>query len=102
MGYQEPSATKPLDPAIAHERATALKEDFKLTCHCIFSTLASIASSLLQQVEGKVVCNVHLFNEQYIVKQPHSGVAFGWHTDANEQVSSAPNPRMAPCSPLFI
>jgi ectoine hydroxylase-related dioxygenase (phytanoyl-CoA dioxygenase family) len=33
---------------------------------------------------------LHIFNEVYIVKEPHSQVAFRWHTDSEEQLCALP------------
>ena len=41
--------------------------------------------------------SLYLFNESYIIKEPHSNVAFRWHTDANEQLCSQTTPEYYSC-----
>ena len=56
------------------------------------AVLRSFLLSKLPSIIAKVYhCQkLHIFNEVYIVKEPHSQVAFRWHTDAEEQLCALP------------
>jgi hypothetical protein len=57
---------------------------------------AALIKLILTRKLPSILCKVyrclsiHIFNESYIVKQPHSGVEFRWHTDSEEQLGALP------------
>jgi Phytanoyl-CoA dioxygenase (PhyH) len=63
--------------------------------HTIDEDKAIVKSFLLVKLPSIIstvfACHkLHIFNEVYIVKEPHSQVAFRWHTDSEEQLCALP------------
>ena len=65
--------------------------------HIIRQFLLENLPSLLVTCTSSTDQPVYLFNESYIIKEPHSNVAFRWHTDANEQLCSQTTPEYYSC-----
>lgn len=77
------SRWKTVEESLCKEVNPAIKEVFS---SIVFTKIPQILSAVLFDCNDQQ--NLFLFNEQYIVKDVDSSIAFRWHRDADEQFSA--------------